>query len=131
MILGTGIDAVEIARFADWHTRPRTSLKKLFSDEEIEYCLSDVARSAERFAVRFAAREAVYKITHAILELTTVPFLTLAQVITIAKSSSGAPYLTLDWQKLSISKPPHIVWHLSLTHSETIAIASVIAEQRL
>ena len=50
MILGVGIDAVEIARFADWHTKSDKQLRRIFSEEEMAYCLSVPAKTAERFA---------------------------------------------------------------------------------
>lgn len=129
MIIGTGIDAVEIARFAEWHTKPLTALKRIFSDTEIAYCLSNKILSAERFAVRFAAREAVYKVISIMPEVEKIPFLTLARALTITKKSSGAPILLLDWQKLGFIESPKVVWHVSLAHTKTIAIASIIAEQ--
>lgn len=129
MILGTGIDAVEVARFADWHLKPIRSLQRIFSDTEIAYCLSDPALSAQRFAVRFAAREAVYKIVSNLPGLTHVPFLTVAHAVTITKHINGAPTLILDWQRLGFDILPTIRWHISLTHTSTVAMASVIAEK--
>jgi holo-[acyl-carrier protein] synthase len=131
MIVGTGIDAVEVTRFADWHAKPIRSLKRIFSDSEITYCLSNKKLSAQRFAVRFAAREAVYKIAHAIPALQHVSFFTMAHAIVITKSDTGAPKLHVDWYELGIDQPPQIIWHLSMTHTKELAIASVIAEQQL
>lgn len=134
MIIGIGIDAVETNRFAEWHKKSPPVLKRLFSDTEIAYILSNQGRSAERFAVRFAVREAVYKIinTH-IAQCKTVPFLTLARAICVSKSDSGAPLLSIDWQQLHLPQHPPlpmITWHLSLTHTKSLAIACVIAETR-
>jgi holo-[acyl-carrier protein] synthase len=131
MIVSTGIDAVEVARFTEWHTKPIRSLKRIFSDSEITYCVSNKKLSAQRFAVRFAAREAVYKVIHTIPALQKIPFLTMAHAIVITKRDTGAPKLHIDWQKLGIDRPPQIIWHLSMTHTKELAIASVIAEQQL
>ena len=58
---GLGIDIVEINRFKDWYTKPKKELERIFSGEEIDYCLENKEKSAERFAARFAAREAFFK----------------------------------------------------------------------
>lgn len=129
MILGTGIDAVEVARFADWYAKPHDALKRIFSDAEIAYCLSEPALSAQRFAVRFAVREATYKIISNLPSMEHVPFLTVAQAVSIAKHANGAPMLIIDWEKLNFSGEINIRWHLSLTHTDTIAFASVIADR--
>ena len=56
MICGIGVDSVEIERFALWLDYSKKRLSRIFSLEEIEYCLQQKNKSAERFAVRFAAR---------------------------------------------------------------------------
>src|SRR5579859_2444181 len=47
-------DSVE--RFGDRY------LQRVYTDHELEYCSSDPARSAERLAARFAAKEATVKV---------------------------------------------------------------------
>jgi len=128
MIIGVGIDAVEISRFADWHSKSLARLRRIFSEPEIVYCLQNPAKSAERFAARFAAREAVYKVLHA---HAPIPFLTLARAITITKGQHGKPALIIDWQLLSTWDTPllrTVHWHLSLTHTNTTSIACIIGE---
>ncbi len=61
MILAIGHDIVEINRFAHWHTYSLKKLSKVFNQSEIDYCLQHPAYTAQRFAVRFAAKEAAYK----------------------------------------------------------------------
>ena len=56
-MIALGIDSVDIERFSDWYTMP-DRYKRIFSDTEIAYCLSVPAKSAERFATRFAASRA-------------------------------------------------------------------------
>src|SRR5579871_4076307 len=101
MIIGIGMDAVEAHRFTHWHTKPLRMLERVFSPSEITYCLQNKILSAQRFAIRFAAREAIYKIvnTH-IPQCRAVPFLTLARAITITKATTGSPSITIDWQQL-------------------------------
>jgi holo-[acyl-carrier protein] synthase len=133
MIIGIGIDTVEIARFTQWSIKSQTTLQRVFSDEEIAYCRHDHSKSAERFAVRFAAREAFYKALSSANSNKTPPFLSVARAIKILKLHTGKPYLVIDWHTL-----PHIddaialsTWHVSLTHTNTIATAVVIGENLL
>lgn len=118
MILGIGIDLVEIERFADWHTKPVSSLERIFHPDEIAYCLSEPAKSAERFAVRFAAREALYKALSSLEKYKRTPFLTLCKKIWV---SNGKLY-TLGLLSGEIQV------HLSLSHSRLGACALVVIE---
>ncbi|MDR3244448.1 MAG: holo-ACP synthase [Elusimicrobiota bacterium] len=54
-----GIDIEEVARF-DKCIKNAVYLKRIFSKEEIKYCLSK-ANPAQSLAARFAAKEAVWK----------------------------------------------------------------------
>lgn len=134
MILGIGIDAVTVARFAEWHLKSQRSLRKLFSATEIEYCLSLPARSAERFAVRFAVREAFFKALQTMQahqDLTCgAPFLRVARSIEVVRSVRGIPSCIVDWDYLGmpIVQQPRV--HVSLTHTEGIAQAFVILESQ-
>jgi len=129
MILGIGIDAVAVARFAHWHQHSHTQLSRLFSADEITYCLATSAKSAERFAARFAAREALFKALSSALPNHRIPFLTLCRAVTIA-SKKGVPTCLIHWDMLAprsercTNKPLHT--HLSLTHTAKDAIAFVI-----
>lgn len=122
MILGIGIDTVEIARFAHWHTYDQKKLLKIFSQSEIEYCLSVPTKSAERFAVRFATREALFKAYSAWQPNHRMPFLTFCKAVTIVKQNS-IPSIILN------EHLPACRILLSLSHSNTIATAFVILEQ--
>jgi holo-[acyl-carrier protein] synthase len=61
MIYGVGIDIVQVSRIERainrWGAR---FLERIFTEGEIQYC-RDKARSASRFALRFAAKEAFSK----------------------------------------------------------------------
>ena len=54
-----GVDIVEIHRIAKQVANPRF-LKRVFSPREVSYCRSR-KHSSQHFAVRFAAKEAVWK----------------------------------------------------------------------
>ncbi|CAN5131913.1 holo-ACP synthase [soil metagenome] len=124
MIVGIGVDSVEVARFAHWHTYSQKALLRIFSHSEIEYCLSVPVKSAERFAVRFAAREALFKAYSSWQPDHQIPFLTFCRATTIIKKN--APYVIIDPQVLSNSS--NIKISLSLTHSKNTAIAFIILE---
>ncbi|MFA4874862.1 MAG: holo-ACP synthase [bacterium] len=61
MILGIGVDLVDVRRFESiifrWQHR---FLKRIFTDKEIRYC-NTKKHPAQRFATRFAAKEAFIK----------------------------------------------------------------------
>lgn len=130
MIKGIGIDSVEIARFEAWHSYSQKQLKRIFSSQEIAYCLQNSGLSAQRFAVRFAAREALYKALTTAAPGHTIPFLTLCRATTILKSP--APFLELDWPLftpyINLKMVPNWRIFLSLTHTRGIATAIVILE---
>lgn len=130
MILGTGIDLVEIVRFADWHKKDHKQLLRTFSQEEIDYCLSDVDKSAQRFAVRFAAREALYKALCAAWATMEIPFLTLCKSVAITKKHR-APQLIIDWKQIDDvpEEIKKIIIHCSLTHEKLHAVAMVTIEK--
>lgn len=130
MILGTGIDIISVNRFARWHSYSNIKLQKIFSSEEITYCLSNVEFSAQRFAVRFAAREALYKAISQADKKLQIPFLTLCKAVTIIKSPS--PTLFINQKKieqLPISFFINTKIFLSLSHSKETACAMVILEK--
>ena len=61
MIVGTGIDIVEVARVAATIQRfGNRFLRRIFTENEICYCQSK-HNVVERFAARFAAKEAGFK----------------------------------------------------------------------
>ena len=61
MIVGTGIDIAEVPRVAASIERfGRRFLERVFTPEEIRYCESK-ANKTERYAGRFAAKEAAMK----------------------------------------------------------------------
>lgn len=146
IVQGIGIDAVEIARFAHWHTYSDTKISRLFSAEEIAYCRACKAKSAERFAARFAAREALYKALCQAYPDEKWLFLQLCKHVTVTRGSHGQPNLNVNWEKLTTkptqsshgigmknlygsalnNKAPRIL--LSLTHTDTLAMAWVVIQ---
>ena len=123
MIVGVGIDAVEIARFTHWHTKSDKQLRRIFSEQEIVYCRSILAKSAERFAARFAAREALLKALSCINQN-----LSLLQVSKTCTIVGIPPKMNINWMLLDIEQDELNI-HLSLSHTRKEAYAVVIVEQ--
>jgi len=124
MIVGTGVDIAEVARIAASIQRfGRRFTERIFTAEEIRYCESKANR-AERYAARFAAKEAGMKaigtgwrhgVTWQDIEVRRIP----GGRPTIVFSGRAAEF----FGKLGASRA-----HLSLTHTAEIALAQVILE---
>jgi holo-[acyl-carrier protein] synthase len=121
MKLETGIDLVEISRIGQAIQRlgPRF-LNRIYTPDELAYCHGRLPQ----LAARFAAKEAVGKVLGTGLWRDGVNW----QQIEVSNSAGGKPYL-----KLSGSAAEHAAilglnqWSISLTHTETQAMAFVVA----
>lgn len=133
MICGIGIDSVEIKRFSEWQYKSIPQLKKIFSEAEIEYCLKNKLLSAQRFAVRFAVREAFFKALCAMNPSCILPFLSVCKAITLSHTDNQVPVLHIEWSLLGQNKLnityKNLVPHVSLTHAHSLATAIVILER--
>ena len=132
MILSIGIDAIEIERFTQWYNYPDISLQRIFSPQEIDYCKQFQSLSAQRFAARFAAREAFFKALSPVfhtLSSHTKPlrFLTSCAAFSLIQNDLQAPLVQVEWHKLNISLPIKV--HASLTHTTQLAIANILLEK--
>lgn len=124
MILGTGIDLIELSRIEDSYTRfGEKFLNRILRPEEVAYCLAH-PHPAPHIAARFAAKEAVSKAlgTGIGIELSW-------QDIEVARHTSGAPYVVMHGagRRLMESRGAQRL-HLSLTHSLQYAAAVAILE---
>lgn len=123
MILGIGVDTVEVDRFLHWTDKSYVSLRRIFSDQEINYARSCDALTAQRLAVRFAAKEAFYK---AYCQA-GVSSRTLLEIMKKVSVATGGLQLIVEpslWQGFT----GVIRTHLSLTHSAHTGVAVVIIE---
>ncbi len=128
MIKGIGIDTVAITRFTHWITTPDTTLSRIFTPEEIIYCKSQPTIAAERFAARFAAREAFFK-AYCASGAPYTPFLTVCQAIMVTNGPHNEPRITLTNTPQGHLLKPHLTTsslHLTITHTKTDATALVI-----
>jgi holo-[acyl-carrier protein] synthase len=127
MILGLGMDVVEIGRIARIlagdPARAERFLARCFTAAEREYC--DARRDrAGRYAARFAAKEAAVK---ALGTPAGVAWTDLE-----VERTDGAPALRLHGAARAAAERLEVARvHLTLTHDAGIAAATVILEGRV
>ena len=124
MIVGLGVDIAEVDRIAatiERHGRP--FLDRVFTPAEIAYCEKH-RNHAERFAGRFAAKEAAMK------ALVTGWRRGVRWVdIEVVRESSGKPTLKLSGASRAIADRLGVKnIALTITHTGNIALAEVIFE---
>ena len=126
MILGSGIDIVEIGRIHESVERyGERFLNRIFTAAEQAYCLRK-RRADESFAARFAAKEAGAKALGTGMSR-GVHWLE----IEVSREPGGRPTLTFHGRAAEIAARmgvAHVA--LSLTHSADLALASVTLEDR-
>lgn len=121
MIVGIGVDVVDIARFESLMERQPTFLNRVLTETEIHH-RDGSQRSAASLAARFAAKEAVAK------SLGGPAGLSWHDVI-VHTDLSGKPSLEIIGAALQIANALSVSrWHISLTHDGGHSIAYVIAE---
>lgn len=118
MILGLGIDSVEISRFKRWHAYSKNKLLRFFSATEVDYCLKEPHKAAERFAARFSTKEALLKALSQAYPEKQFNLLHIAKNCQVL-SLHGKPQLEINFAALNISKIQALV---SLTHTRQTAI---------
>jgi len=124
MILGTGIDLIEVARVQGAVERfGDRFLAKVLLPAEIEYCRG-FSQPGPHIAARFAAKEAVSKAFG-----TGIGGDLSWQDIEVARHPSGQPHIRLHGKALALlaSRGGRVV-HLSLTHTQGHAAAVAVLE---
>ena len=115
MIIGTGIDLVDIPRFERTMTRTPRLKERLFAPSERDLRLPSLA-------ARYAAKEALIK---ALGGSDGVHW----TEIEIASEASGRPHFVLSGSTAAVVEERGIVTlHLTLTHDAGLAAAFVVAE---
>ena len=124
MVIGVGTDLMEIARIAGSIDRyGERFLRRIFTPGEIEYCRRK-KNAAESFAARFAAKEAAAKALGTGIS-SGVSWLE----IEVVRELSGRPTLRFHGRAAEIAARLGVAHaSLSLTHTATLAQASVILE---
>lgn len=115
MIIGIGVDVVDLARFALSLERTPHLAERLFTPLER-------GGAAESLAAAFAAKEAVAKALGA-------PGGLGWHDAEVRHDDSGRPYLLATGTVAAVAAARGIVrWHVSLSHDAGAAVAMVIAE---
>ena len=124
MILGTGIDLAEVSRIRDSIERfGDRFLHRVYTPHEIAYS-SSKANKYERYAARFAAKEAGMKA----LGTGWAEGVHWTDV-EVVNESNGRPALVLHNRAAEVAKQRGIrALALSLTHTANYGLATVIAE---
>ena len=126
MIVGIGVDAVDIERIERmFENKNERMLNRLFSAAEIEFLKGKVA-PAQHLAVRLAAKEAAYKALSGNELARGIGW----RDVEVLSRPDGAPELRLHGRaEERFAELGATSIHVSLTHSVTTAIATVIVER--
>jgi holo-[acyl-carrier protein] synthase len=121
-VRGVGVDAVDVARFRMILARRPRLAERLFTEAERSYAQSG-RDPGPRLAARFAAKEAVLKALGVGIGATGF------REVEVVRGDDGAPHLSLVGRAAALASARGIRWwHLSLTHTDLVAVASVVAE---
>lgn len=119
-VIGHGIDVVDLE-----------GLRRLLTDDFLTRCYTDNERNSvsgsvnyvQRLAGKFAAKEAVAKALGTGFDGTVSP-----SDIEVINTASGRPSVILRGESATLAAQLNISrWLVSISHSETAAIASAIA----
>lgn len=122
MIIGIGIDIIEISRIKDAMDKNPLFLEKVYTKNEIDYIKSRNYRP-EYAAGRFAAKEAVSK------ALGTGIFSISIRDIEVDRNANGKPIIVLKGKAKQIAqKNGNYKVHVSISHSRENAVAYAVLE---
>jgi holo-[acyl-carrier protein] synthase len=120
-VIGLGVDLCEVDRMRGALERTPTLRDRLFTDAELEYCQAQRDPS-ERFAARFAAKEAVLKAMG--LGVGACKW----REIEVARADSGQPSVVLHGGARRLADERGIgSWLLTMTHTHRVAEAIAVA----
>jgi holo-[acyl-carrier protein] synthase len=120
-VIGIGTDLVEVARFRLALERRPTLPARLFSDAEIAYAqrFKDPTKS---LAARFGAKEAVMK------ALGVGLWKFALRDVEVVRRPSGEPTLALHGKAAALASERGVrEWRLTLTHTDSMAMAVALA----
>jgi holo-[acyl-carrier protein] synthase len=121
-----GLDLVEISAIASSVERFGSRfLDRIFTKDELGYCMAESEPSASRLAARFAAKEAARKVL--CLGDEAIGW----RSIEIVRTSSGWCDLVLHGEARALAREAgYVAFALSMTHESDYASAVVIGERR-
>ena len=121
-LIGIGVDAVEVTRLRRVLARRPSMAGRLFTEAELAYC-TRATDPIPRLATRFAAKEATMKALG--VGLGAFRF----SEVEVVRMGLGAPTLRLHQAAADLAARSGVsAWHLSLTHTDEMAMAFVVAE---
>ncbi len=120
-MIGIGVDLVEVDRMRTVLARTPTMVEKLFTAGEQVY--AEAANDpSERYAARFAAKEAVMKALG--VGLGAIDW----HDIEVVRTDAGAPELSVTGRAHELAVDAGITrWLLTMTHTTTMAEAIAVA----
>jgi len=124
MIVGIGIDIIEIPRVKELHREYGDSLvEKIFTEGEIAYCRNK-AFPERSFAARFSAKEAFLKaLGHGLTG--GIGW----KDIEVSKNENGKPEIILSGKaQEAVAKYGDVKINLSVSHTDSFASAIVVIE---
>jgi holo-[acyl-carrier protein] synthase len=122
VIVGVGIDAVDVERFRRVLARTPSMRERLFTAAELEYVAPRVD-PVPSLAARFAAREAVMKALG--IGLGAFGF----HDVSVHVADGGAPSLIVTGRAAELAQRRRAAsFHLSLSHDGGVAVAVVVAD---
>jgi len=120
-VVGVGIDLVDVDRFRTSLTRTPTMIERMFTDGERAYAEA-ASDPTERYAVRFAAKEAVMKALG--VGLGAFGF----HDVEVLRAEGGQPSLGVYGPAERLAGERGVLdWQVSLTHTSLSAGAVVVA----
>ncbi|HEX4211603.1 MAG TPA: holo-ACP synthase [Candidatus Binataceae bacterium] len=126
-ISGTGVDMIEVDRIKQAIERPLTGVRfraRVFTDAEVAYCESRGRGRYQSYAARFAAKEAVMKALGTGWNRNAG-----WREIEVMRERGRPPGIKLAGKAEHFAHGRRVtIFHLSITHTTTHAIAHVIAE---
>jgi holo-[acyl-carrier protein] synthase len=124
VIIGIGIDMVEVERLAERLEKSPELKSKIFSEAEITFCEAQ-QHKGQHYGARFAAKEAFLKATgkgltlgHNLCDIEVVSD-ALGKPSINLRNTFAAQAVENNWKKI----------HVSLTHVKSMASAVVIIEE--
>lgn len=115
MIIGIGVDIIEVERIRKLAEKSPRFLKRVYTPEEIHYC-EGKKNKFQHLAARFAAKEAFFKALGKKINWTDIGIINLP---------SGKPRLYIA----SEESLPFDETHVSISHLQDYAVACVVLEK--
>lgn len=121
-IRGLGVDLVDVDKMRRSLARTPSLVDRLFTPAEVAYA-SQAADPSERFAARFAAKEAVMKALGVGIGASGW------HDVEVVHSETGAPQLQVTGRAAELAAEKGIgQWLVTISHTEITAEAVVVAE---